>query len=452
VATLTALVKELNERLRQNSSNSSCPPSQDPPSTVPPKPRTPSGKKRGGQPGHKKHERGLLPDEQVTRRHELKPQECEGCGGRLFGVDPVPYRHQVVEMPRFVATVDEYQLHELFCGGCKIWTRAGLPDGVPTGNFGPRLQAMIAVCSGAYRLSKRSIEELVHDFFGVKISLGSICNLQHATSEALQVPVAQVVAAIKNSEIAHADETGWYEHGKRAWLWVALNTSLAVFLVRNSRGAVVAKELLGDAFAGLLVSDRWNGYNWLAVARRQLCWAHLNRLWTAFSERGGQAETLGHALLHETRQMFLWWSLVRCGTLSRADFGNQMVELQARTEALLDNGAVMDEGKTARQCREVLKLKGALWTFVRVEGVEPTNNTAERAVRHAVLWRRASFGTDSDNGSRFVERILTTVATLRLQKRNVLDFVTDVCQATLSGETPPSLLPVESPVALLAAA
>jgi transposase len=446
-ATIEALrqqIAELTAQLKQNSSNSSRPPSSDPPSAPPAKPKKQSGRKRGGQPGHNKHERALVPPEKVTATHVLKPEYCRGCSHPLLGDDPEPHRHQVIEIPKVAPTVDEYQLHTLGCTRCSTRTRALLPDGVPTGNFGPRLQAHVAVASGDYRISKRRVEQMLLDFFGVEISLGSIVNLQQETSEALAAPVDEVAQEVKRAPIVHADETGWYQRGKRAWLWVVATSQLACFLVNHSRGAQVAKQLLGEAFAGFLVSDRWSAYAWVDVKRRQLCWAHLIRQFVGFQEFGGEAAEFGRALEAMAKEMFALWHRVRDGTLSRSAFRRQMEPIERAIVAYLRACGRLPVAKVAGRAREILVLETALWTFVSHEGIEPTNNHAERLVRHGVLWRKSSFGTDSEAGSRFVERILTTVATLRLQKRNVLDYVEQACRAALIGQPAPSLLPVSS--------
>jgi transposase len=274
VTALEARIRELEARLGKSSGNSSRPPSSDPPVTPPPALPKRTGRKRGGQPGHAKPSRPLVPPERITRTIVVKPEECRRCGNALEGDDPDPYRHQVTEVPKVLATVEEYQLHTLACRRCRISTRATLPPGVPAGQFGPRLQAMVSVCSGAYRISKRGIEELVEDFFDVPIALGSVANLEQATSEAVAAPVAEVARVIRQQPVVHADETGWFEGSKRAWLWAAVTAQLALFLVRMSRGAKVAQELLGATFAGILISDRWSAYTWVDVTRRQLCWAH----------------------------------------------------------------------------------------------------------------------------------------------------------------------------------
>jgi len=442
IAKLLLRVQALEAQLAQNSSNSSRPPSTDPPGAAPAaKPRAKSGRRRGGQPGHKKHQRVLLPPERVTETTSLRPTGCRRCAKPLTGSDPEPYQHQVVEIPRLLAQGHDYWLHSLFCETCKIYTRAELPVGVPTGNFGPRLQAMIAVCSGQYHMSKRMIEEMMSDFFDAKLCLGSVSNLEQDTSEALAAPVAEAAEYVKEQPIKHADETGWTEAKKRAWLWVVVTSNVAVFLIRRSRGAVVAKELLRAVFTGILNSDRWSGYNWIPTSMRQLCWAHLVRHFKGFEDNGVHGKRIGLSLQDCTERMFGHWHRVRDGTLQRSSFQQYMRPIRSEIRDLLRQGSLCDVPKVAGCCREILKLQAALFTFVRVAGVEPTNNTAEQAVRRPVLWRKACFGTDSESGSRFVERILTVVATLRMQKRNVLDYVTVACEARLRGHAAPSLLP-----------
>jgi transposase len=299
---------------------------------------------------------------------------------------------------------------------------------------------MVAVCSGGYRMSKRGIEEMVEGFFGVPISLGSIANLEQATSDALEAPVEEVADAIRKEPVVHADETGWYERSQRAWLWIAVSAHMALFLVRARRGAKVARELLGAAFMGILISDRWSAYGWVDVTRRQLCWAHLLRQFRGFQDHGPAANAIGRALEVLTDTMFHAWHRVRDGTMTRAAFQELLVPLRQHVVMRLQEGAACLVPAVAGRCREILALEPALWTFAAVDGVEPTNNVGERRIRHGVMWRKTSFGTDSPSGSRFVERILTVVTTLRIQGRNVLDYVASACEASLQGRDAPSLL------------
>jgi transposase len=305
---------------------------------------------------------------------------------------------------------------------------------------------MVAYLSGQAHLSKRQIEEIIQDAYGASISLGSIVTAQQTVSEAVAGPVEEAQAYVQNQAVVNADETGWKEEtvapGRRrkAWLWVAVTQWVTVFLIHASRGTVAARELLGR-FAGYLVTDRWNAYNAWPVRMRQICWSHLIRDFTGFLERGKRSAPIGEALLREARKMFALWRRVRDGTLARSTFRTYLGPIRRRVERLLRRGTRCGEAKTEGMCVMILKLAPALWTFARVEGVEPTNNTAERAVRPAVLYRKGCFGTQSAAGSRFVGRILTVVATLRQQGRNVMDYLTLACARAYLGRKAPSLLP-----------
>src|SRR5215471_17096507 len=221
VAALEATVQQLLERLQQDSHNSSRPPSSDPPHAMRPRPRRgPSGRKRGGQPGHPGQHRELVPIEEVARVVPVKPPQCRQCQHPLQGDDPQPYRHQVTEVPPIRPVVTEYQLHQLVCPACGASTRAPLPVGVPPGDFGPRVQAIVALCTGAYRLSKRTTQEVMADLFGLPMSLGTIPHLEQATVQAVAEPVAEAHTYVRTQSVAHLDETGWREGRTRAWLWV----------------------------------------------------------------------------------------------------------------------------------------------------------------------------------------------------------------------------------------
>jgi transposase len=289
-------------------------------------------------------------------------------------------------------------------------------------------------------MSKRAVAGFVGDLLGVEISVGSVTSCEVATSIALAAPVEEARAYVQQQPIVNADETGWREGRKKAWLWAAVTPLVAVFLICRGRGQDAAKKLLGF-FQGVLITDQWNGYHYWSVAKRQLCWAHLKRHFTELAEFKGAAGRIGEALLAQTQKMFGWWYRVRDGTMRRSTFQCYMGPLRRSVEGLLQQGATSRNRRTVGMCAELLKRAQALWTFVRIEGVEPTNNAAERAIRPCVLWRKGSFGTHSAEGSRFVERIMTVRTTLRLQSRNVLDFVIAACEAKLHGRRPPSLLP-----------
>lgn len=444
IAQLEAEVAALKAKLAENSSNSHKPPSTDPPGAERPQ-KEPSGLKPGGQPGHPKHERRFLPPD---RTEVLRPKRCSACHHSLCGEDLRPERHQVIEIPRVKPDVTDYWLHTLVCPSCGEATRAELPPGVPRRGFGPRLTAMIAICTGKFRMSKRMVRELLADFLGVELSLGSVANLEQEISLSLAQPDKEARAQARRAAIANLDETGWFQgaadgRARRAWLWVGVTAVVTVFKIAFSRGDDVAKELLGAKFSGLLGSDRWSGYLWVSAARRQLCWSHLQRDFQGFIDRADAGASIGRRLLALSEQMFAWWHRVRLGTLSRATLKCYMAPVRREILSLLREAAVCPAPKTAGMAKQILKLQPALFTFIDRTGIEPTNNAAERAIRHAVMYRKTSFGTQSDAGSRFVERILTTIASLRQQKRNVLEFVTAAYQARLLRIQPPSLLPAQ---------
>ena len=453
VAALLARVEDLTRQLAQNSSNSSKPPSSDGPAAPRQAPRKPSGKKRGAQPGHKGAYRVQVPPDQVDHVVDHRPPACDGCGAALTGDDPAPTVHQVTEIPPAHAEVTAHRLHALRCGACGVTTCAPWPSDVPRGAFGPRLTALTATLTGVYHVGRRTAHGLLRDWFGVTMALGSVIACERTVSAALAQPVTDAQAYVQAQAVVHADETGWRQATQRAWLWVAVTLHVTVFVLHARRGVAGARALLGS-FAGWLVTDRWSAYNAWAVERRQLCWAHLLRYWVSFTQySNGKVIWLGKQLLEHTEAMFTAWHRVRDGTMTHAAFQAEMAPRRKAVEALLDYGTQCGVKRVAGICRAILKLRVALWTFIDVAGLEPTNNAAERAIRQGVVWRRLSLGTQSEAGSRFVERLLTTTATLRQQGRSIVGFLTAAVEAKSRGVPAPSLLPTTSaPVPLQAAA
>ena len=437
-------IATLEERLNQNSQNSGRPPSSDSPNAPARPAKRKSGRKPGGQPGHDGHQRMLLPIDKKNVR-DVKPVKCKKCGTRLAGEDdPNPYRHQVVEIPEPKPEVHEWRLHSCTCGNCGETTRAELPEGVLPGSFGPRLVATIAILSGAYRMSKRLTVALLANLYGIPIALGSIPACEKVASKAVAEPVKAAQEYIKKHGVKHADESSWFEGVQRTkvWLWVASTLQVTVFLIRASRGGEIARELLGEVF-GVLVSDRWSGYNWWPTAWRQICWAHIKRHFQAFVDsQDPEAQQIGKSLLKHEKHLFNLHHRVRDGTLKRSSFRQYVIPLRRKIRKLLERGELCLHDKTAGTCRELLNVEESMWTFVRLEGIEPTNNHGERAIRPGVILRKLTFGTHSAEGSRFVERILSVVHTLKQQNRNALAFVTDCVKAQMAGETTTvSLLP-----------
>lgn len=439
-------INQLEEQVGKNSRNSSKPPSSDPPNVKKPPAKTKGGRKRGGQPGHKGRGRKLKPPEEVNRFVVSKPQECEKCGTVLLGEDPQPNRHQVCELPPIEPEIIEYQAHALTCLCCGHQNRAPWPVEMPTGSFGPRVQGLIGYLSGRFSLSRRDVQEMMTSIFQVEVSLGAVSAQEARLSAALAQPVSEAQSYVQQQAQANTDETSWEKNNKRHWLWAATTELVTIFLVVATRGADGFKQLLGTDFDGIIGSDRWSAYNWLSTSRRQLCWAHLLRDFQAFVDRKGESAVIGQVLLKQAATMFALWHRVRDGTLSRSDFQQAMHPIRQEVEALLAVGTYVNHSKTAKTCANILKIAPALWSFVEHEGIEPTNNAAERALRRGVLWRKRCFGSQSDRGLRFTERILTTVTTLRQQQRNVLDFLALACQAHHLGLPAPSLLPINSDV------
>lgn len=447
IATLEPLVAEnaaLRAQLGQNSQNSSKPPSSDPPGTARPG-ATPSGRKPGGQPGHKGTKRELIPVEDVDEVVVVKPEACARCEASL--VDradaPTAIRHQVTELPPIQPWVTEYQRCSGYCETCEVWTTAELPVGTPEGAFGVRLISLITLLTGRFRMSKRTVQELLSTVMGMDLSLGSVSNQEQRMSAALAPQWGTAHAFVREQDQAHLDETGWRERMKKAWLWTVVTAPVTLFLINRSRSSKVVKHLLGEDFTGFTITDRYSAYSCTDPGLRQFCWSHLKRDFRSFIDGGGRAAPIGDSLLHQHRLMFRWYRRARDGTLPWKTFQRRMEPVRREVGRLLKSARnCTSSPRAAGMSAEILKNEAALWTFVDVENVPPTNNAAERALRPAVIWRKTSFGTHSEAGSRFVERMLTVVTSLRQQKRNVLEHLVESYAAYLRGASGPSLLPV----------
>ena len=445
VTALQAEVQELRVRLGQNADNSSRPPSADPPQAPSKAKASPSGRKRGGQPGHRGTFPALLPSEQVDQVVCSVPEVCRHCQQPFPSTEPRRrarvWRRQVVELLTLAVHVPAYQMEARRCAHWGQRTRASLPAGAPTGPFGPKLTAVVAMLSGKYRLSRREVRQVVADLWQVAVSLGGVVRMQQVQSTALKPVYAEVRAAVPQAGVVNMDETGWREDKHRAWLWTVVTAALTVFHIDRSRGGAVVEALLGPEFVGVAGSDRWSAYSRFAAELRALCYAHLKRDFQALVDRGGAAEALGRWGVAAIERLFALWRRFRDGEWDRKEVRRQLVPIQARMGRLLWRGEDSPDHKAAGLCRELTKWWAALWTLVRVAGVEPTTNVSERALRPAVLWRKRSFGSDSEAGSRFAERMLTVVATCRQQGRQLLAFLVAAGEAAVQGSAAPSLLP-----------
>lgn len=454
---LKAQQQELLEKINRTSKNSSSAPSLDPPNAEKRQEKKKSGKKRGGQPGHKGHSRFLYDVSECESVLDHHPQTCNCCGEKLTGVDAFPYRHQIVEIPPINPIIVEHRLHQLLCKECGTLSRAKLPVEVDRSGYGVRVVAMVGVLSGLYRHSQRMVQSAMQDLFGISLSLGTVNNLRLEASSAVESAVEEAKIYVQNSRVVGADETsfnqgnvdGFNPKQSKAWLWVAVTPLVTFFQIALSRCSDSARNLLGGDFRGILNSDRYGAYSWVSLGQRQLCWAHLRREFIKISERPGVSSEIGNALVKQQEKLFELWHRVRDGTLTRLEFQLLVRVIRNSLKSSLQEAADYEVGsqektplaKTVRTCRQILKVEPALWLFVTVEGVEPTNNAAERAIRPAVIWRRTSFGSQTQTGSVFVARMLTVVTTLKSQKRNVLEFMTQAIVATRGGTATPSLLP-----------
>jgi len=436
IAQLQRDVAELKARLNKDCSNSSVPPSAAHPHAKPLVPKPKSKRRRGGQPGHDGHERALTPVEDCQAVVPCIPVECRRCGRTLRGIDPEPLRHQVWELPEIRPVVTEYQRYRLVCD-CGCSTCGELPAGVPSGQAGPRLVAFAGLLMACFRQSKRRAAQFLGTILNQPASAAWMVLLQNRCADAVKPAYDNLAARLTGQFVLHIDESPTKEGPARGWVWTFVADTFTVFACRTSRGADVLEGLLGTNYAGVIHCDRAKMY-W-RFGRLQWCWAHLKRDFQALIDAPCHTrKRLGHGLMRQTKELFDLWKRVRDGTIARRAFRQRMQPIREKVQWLLLGGYF--NALTRGFCKELWEHREHLWTFVDVAGVEPTNNAAERALRHAVIWRKLSFGTQSAAGSRFVERLLTVIETARRLGRNVFTWLTEAVRARLGGQAVPSLL------------
>lgn len=454
VAELEALVRSLLleiDRLKNNSSNSSIPPSANPLDAPAPVHKAKSGRKRGGQPGHPPHLTKLVPPERVDEVFVFAPERCRACDAALPAnaapTDPAPSRHQVAELPEMAARITEYQGHSRTCPCCGVVTHETVPAELRAHSIGPRLAATLSYLAGCHHVSKRGLEEITEDVFGVPIALGTISAMEEQMSDALARAHEQAIETVRDAPVKHADETGWKQSGEKRWLWAAATQTAAAFVIHTRRNLAALTVLLGEVVRGIVISDRWGSYNHLPNERRQICWAHLKRDFQKCVDRGGPAEPIGTEGLQIVRRVFKAWHHFQnggCGPPSDSESRKRLIDrtlpIIRDFDRLLERGRRCASKPVATFCENLANLDTALWTFTIEDGVEPTNNHAERVIRKGVLWRKTSFGCASERGCLFVARILTVVQTLRLQKRPVLTFLHQSLAAHRIQQPTPTLI------------
>lgn len=437
LAALMSRVEELERQVAKNSRNSSKPPSSDPPWTPKQQSKKLSGRKRGGQGGHDGHSRSLM---QADRVEVEWPAVCRCCGEQLAQrAARDVQRHQVAELPPVAVEVVEYQLNAVRCDACHTVTRASLPGGVSRSAFGPRLHALVGTLSADARVSRRGIHDLLNRVFGCPVSLGSVDAMLQRLGAQLAEPYVEAVDHVRDSSVVCADETGWKLAGERCWMWGAFTPDVGVMMIEPDRSADAAERLLDD-FGGVLSCDRYSAYR--QYRNRQACWAHLDRNLTELAQFPEPTRSVAADLKQVCDDVFAAWRDYADNHQDRVRLRRRVENIRARMRRLLDVAADNGRDRKARRfCRNLLKDFDELWTFVDVDGVEPTNNDAERGLRRAVITRKISFGSQTENGIATTERLLTAAETCRRQGRSLYDYLTTLGIAATRGDPAPSLIP-----------
>jgi transposase len=435
-------IVDLERRLGRNSRNSSLPPSQDPPGAAPRRGKGRSGRQQGGQPGHEGHGRPLLPAWAVDEVIEHWPARCRCghvfCAGERVAVAE-PARHQVEELPVMATHVTEHRCQRVRCPDCGARQTGLLPAEVAASAFGPRLQAAIVTLSVRNRVSRRDVVECCEQLFSARISTGSVEAILQRTGDALEVPYAHLLAAVRGARHVNMDETGWRLRGQRRFLWGAFSARHAVLRIMADRDADRIWELLGPSTA-TVTSDRWWAYDQLPLRRRQVCWAHLTRDFAAHAEGIGAQRELGEHGLRVCDELFWAWEIYQ-HTGDRPELKRRVLRLRRQLKPILRRYAAKTprNKRTRGIARNLLKLWPALWTFATVDGVEPTNNHAERALRGAVIYRKLALGSQSTGGERRLERLLSAHTTCRLQRRSLHAYLAELLSAHARGDPAPLL-------------
>jgi transposase len=445
VARLLAQVEASTEIVNRNSKNSHLPPSSDGPGagkgSAPGNKKPKSDRKRGGQKGHPGSWRRMLLSEAVDTAVDLFPDVCLTCAHQLpqrsCGVKPL---HQQIELRDRRPHLTEWRRHEVRCERCGAVTQAAYdPAQIPRSAFGPCLTAVVALLTGGYHLSRRKAQKLLQELLGISVSLGAISTMERRASEALKGAHAEALREVQNAEIKHADATSWARSGKLMSLWTLASKTATVYQIVADGCRDTILPIFG-ARLGFLVSDRATVFTFWVMAMRQICHAHLLRKFVSFSERDGLAGSIGRELLELSGLVFDYWHGFKDSVLTRDELKHWMLPVQRQFERVLVRGEKADIARLSGSCADILAHREALWTFVEHPGVEPTNNHAELELRDFVLWRKRSFGSQSERGERFAERVMTAVRTARKQSKDVLDFLVRSIAAYTSGTASPSLL------------
>ena len=460
---LAARVEQLEERLgrleaqlRQDSRTSSKPLSTDPPRTRAQRRvearakakellrREGEQRQAGGQPGHRGAGRELRPSDQIDEIVDHYPRACGGCGHEFTEQERRPRRRfgrrQVAELPPITVVWAEHRTHQLRCRDCLARTSARLPDQVGACVFGPRLQAAMVTLTARHRVSRRGISELARDLFGVTLSTGSVDAICQRASEALAGPHLQLHDWVLDQAAVHVDETGWRTSGEGRALWTATTAAAAFFQIAEHCNREQFQALIGP-YPGIVVSDRWNGYAHLDPNQRQVCWSHLQRDFRRHADGLAEQKTFGERGLPLTDQLFAAWRSYQHEHHDRQRLLAEISPIKTELRTLLEHASPKSRrNRWHRQfANNLLKVWPALWTFTTTDGVEPTNNPAERALRGPVIHRKLSLGTQSPDGERFAERALPAATTCRMQRHSLFTYLSELLAAHNRGDPFPAL-------------
>jgi hypothetical protein len=437
--------------LTRNSSNSSRPPSSDPPSMKKVKKKSKSNRKQGGQPGHKGKNRKLLPAEAMDKIHDIFPEHCEHCRSpfsvTLINSFAKPFRYQFFDLPVIVPIKEEYRCHSLRCQ-CGHRTAAVLPEHVAHSNFGPRSHAAIAYLASTHRVTRRGIAEIMQTLFGISISTGAVCNAAERVSNACLPAVGAIKQYAASALTLNVDETGWKYQGKRRYLWTFVAPQAVFFHVSPSRGAKVLREVLGDSFAGIITSDDHSAYNsYHKNGLRQLCWSHIIRKLKALKDdrSSPHAYCFARNMLGDIGTVFSHWHAFLCAGGSREQLLLNTLPMRERMHDFCIIFRNSSDPRVQTRTKRLLDNWQHLFTFLGHDGVQPTNNIAERAIRPAVQWRKICFGSQSHIGELFAGRLLTVVRTCQLHSINVFEFLVRLVNASFSTKLHLASLPLSLP-------
>jgi transposase len=455
-ALLEERVRRLEEQSRQSSRTGSKPPSSDPPKTRQQRraearakakellAREKEQRRAGGQPGHEGAGRRLEDEDHVDEFVDHYPDSCQGCGREFSDEEKVPSRRpgrrQVAELPPTSVVVTEHRSHRLRCPCCKRRTAAAFPAEVAASAFGPRLQAAVVTLTARNRVSRRDMSELARELFGLRLSVGAVEAICQRAANALAEPYQALLSSVLRAPVVNVDETGWTTAGEGRTLWTATTPKAAVFRIGSDRHRDRLRELLGDGFAGICCSDRWWAYNHIDPESRQACWSHLQRDFRYHAEGLPVQKSFGEQGLALTSRLFQAWHDFG-EHQDRARLANEIEPIKTELHALLKDGArKTPKNKYHRGfANNLLKIWPALWTFVTHEGVEPTNNAAERSLRGPVIHRKLSHGTRTQDGEHFIERALSASVTCRLQQRSLYTYLHNLLTTHARGDPLPML-------------